>query len=238
MDDQLLFCIVQNIISERIYSTIEKMCETIEKAYKLNSDNLELLKTNRKQLERAYFKGAMPHLENIKDIVNKYVVVPSNVLLEEDKHQRIQYSDADFESLNRRLEDLQERAKKATILNAILKEELQILEKFPISEGDVNKMCDIIEKMKCPDIGEKMYQSVEDYKQFSTSLFDIRKITTKMKYNTVDNLKCKKCTKMEYIAQSTVRSLSHKPHTRMTRQESFLCFVGSYMLVYKLAFPV
>lgn len=76
-------------------------------------------------------------------------------------------------------------------MNAILKEELQILEQLPVSEGDINKMCDVIENMKCPDIGEKMYQLVEDYKQFSTSLFDTRKITTKMKYNTVDNLKCK-----------------------------------------------
>ncbi|XP_043506426.1 protein MIS12 homolog [Frieseomelitta varia] len=186
-----VYATLQNIINERICSTIEKMCETIGKAYELNSENLSLLKTNGKQLERAYFKGAMPQLENIKNVVNKYIAVPSNVLLEEDKHQRIQYSDAEFESLNQRLEDLQERAKKATILNAILKEELQILEQFSISEGDVNKMCDIIENMKCPDIGEKMYQLVEDYKQFSTSLFDTRKITTKMKYNTVDNLKCK-----------------------------------------------
>lgn len=66
MNDQLLFYIVQNIINERICSTIEKMCETIEKAYELNSENLGLLKTNQKQLEKAYFKGAMPHLENIK----------------------------------------------------------------------------------------------------------------------------------------------------------------------------
>lgn len=185
-----VYATLQNIVNERICSTIEKMCETIGKAYELNSENLSILETNRKQLEKAYFKGAMPQLENIKDVVNKYIAVPSNVLLEEDKHQRTQYSDAEFQSLNQQLEDFQERAKKATILNAILKKELQILEQFPISE-DVNKMCDVIENMKCSDIGEKTYQLVEDYKQFSTSLFDARKITTKMKYNTVDNLKCK-----------------------------------------------
>ena len=61
-----MFCVVQNIVNERICSTIEKMCETIGKAYELNSENLSLLKTNGKQLERAYFKGAMPQLENIK----------------------------------------------------------------------------------------------------------------------------------------------------------------------------
>lgn len=44
------------------------MCETIEKAYKLNSEDLAVLKTNQKQLEKAYCKGAIPHLTNIKVI--------------------------------------------------------------------------------------------------------------------------------------------------------------------------
>lgn len=44
------------------------MCQTIEKTYKLNSENLTVLKANQKNLETAYFKGAMPHLENIEVI--------------------------------------------------------------------------------------------------------------------------------------------------------------------------
>lgn len=62
------FFIVKYIVNERIHCTIKKMCETIEKAYKLNSEDLAVLKTNQKQLEKAYCKGAIPHLTNIKVI--------------------------------------------------------------------------------------------------------------------------------------------------------------------------
>ncbi|XP_017758675.1 PREDICTED: protein MIS12 homolog [Eufriesea mexicana] len=185
-----VYATLKNIVSERIHYTIQKMCETIEKTYKLNSENVAILETNQKNLERAYYKGTMPHLENIKNIVNKYIAIPSNVLLEEDKYQRTQYSDTEFENINRTLEVLQQRAKRATVLNTVLKEELRVLEEFPITEENVNKMCNIIENnVKCPNVNEKMYHLVEDYKNLSTSLFDT--ITTKMKYNPVDNLKCK-----------------------------------------------
>ncbi|XP_006620803.2 uncharacterized protein LOC102678595 isoform X1 [Apis dorsata] len=179
------------IVNERIHCTIKKMCETIEKAYKLNSEDLAVLKTNQKHLEKAYCKGAIPHLTNIKTIVKKCIAVPSNVLLEEDKCQRIQYNDTEFKNINQKLEDLQQRAKRATILNSILKEELQFLEEFPVTEENINKMCYVTENIvQNPDVIEKMYQLVEDYNQFSTSL-KTTSITTKMKYNTVDNLKCK-----------------------------------------------
>lgn len=68
------------IVNERIHCTIKKMCETIEKAYKLNSEDLAVLKTNQKHLEKAYCKGAIPHLTNIKVItlasnVNKKIKI-------------------------------------------------------------------------------------------------------------------------------------------------------------------
>lgn len=59
---------MKSIVSERILSTIEKMCQTIEKTYKLNSENLTVLKTNQKNLETTYLKEAMPHLKNIEVI--------------------------------------------------------------------------------------------------------------------------------------------------------------------------
>ena len=187
-----VYATIKNIISESIHCTIQKLCDTIGKTYKLNSENAEVLKENRNMLEKAYYKEAVPHLKTIENIVNNYIAVPSNVLLEEDRCQRTQYSEVEFENLKRRLEDLQQRAKRATILNAALKEELQILDELPVSEESVNEMYNIIEKgLKCPDINDKMCRLVEDYKQFSTSMFGAVPITEKSKYNTVDNLKCK-----------------------------------------------
>ncbi|CAK9819070.1 hypothetical protein ANTPLA_LOCUS10056 [Anthophora plagiata] len=186
-----VYAVLKNIINERIYSTIQKMCETIQKTYQLHSENLAVLESNQKCLEKAYGKGARPHLQNIKNIVNKYIAVPSNVLLEEDKCQRIQYSDTEFENLKQRLEDLQQRAKKATILNALLKEEMQILEQLPISEDNVNKICNTLKNdLKCSDINEELYQLAKDYKELSRRVCDATPITEKMKYNTGDNLIC------------------------------------------------
>ena len=187
-----VYATIKNIISESIHCTIQKLCDTIGKTYKVNSENAEVLKENRNMLEKAFYKEAVPHLKTIENIVNNYIAVPSNVLLEEDRCQRTQYSDVEFENLKRRLEDLQQRAKRATILNAALKEELQILDKLPVSEESVNEMYNIVEKgLKCPDINDKMCRLVEDYKQFSTSMFGAAPITEKLKYSTVDNLKCK-----------------------------------------------
>ncbi|KAG9435092.1 hypothetical protein HZU67_03077 [Apis mellifera carnica] len=101
------------IVNERIHCTIKKMCETIEKAYKLNSEDLAVLKTNQKHLEKAYCKGAIPHLTNIKTIVKKCIAVPSNVLLEEDKCQRIQYNDTEFKNSKSKIRRFTTKSKKS-----------------------------------------------------------------------------------------------------------------------------
>ncbi|XP_053974433.1 uncharacterized protein LOC128887895 [Hylaeus anthracinus] len=187
-----VYATMKNIISNRIHKTTNKMCDTIRKTCKLNSESLEILELNEKQLERTYCKRAKSCLKSIENAVNKYIAVPSNVLLEEDKHQRIQYSKTEFENMKQSLEDLQQRAKRVTTFNAILKEELQILEEFPISEDSINKRHKTIENgLKCSDVNKKMYQVVEDYKVLSTSLFGAISITDKLKYNAIDNLKCK-----------------------------------------------
>lgn len=64
----LLSFIVKNVISDRICSTIEKLCETIEKTYKLKTEKIAILKANQRQLQKAYCKGALPHLSTIEVI--------------------------------------------------------------------------------------------------------------------------------------------------------------------------
>lgn len=183
---------MRNIISDRIQCTIMKMCHAIEKKNKLNSENLKVLKSNQRQLEKAYCKGAILYLKSIENIINKYIAVPSNVLLEEDKLQRTQYSEIEFENMKQNLKNLQQRAKRATIFNTALKEELQILDQFPISQDSINEMYKTVEiGLQCSDMNNKMCQLVENYKQLSTSLFDPVSVTEKLKYNTIDNLKCK-----------------------------------------------
>ncbi|XP_076276499.1 uncharacterized protein LOC143207200 [Lasioglossum baleicum] len=187
-----VYATMQDLISKRICSTVEKLCETIEKKYKLDNENVKTLEKNKKQLERAYCKQALLHLKSIENIVNKSIAVPSNILLEEDKCQRRQYTDTEFKNMKDELEDLQQRAKRATILNATLKEELEILDKYPISEDSVSEMQKTVETgLQCVDISNQVYKLMDDYKQFSSSLYGAISISEKSKYNTIDNLKCK-----------------------------------------------
>lgn len=60
--------IVKNIIHERTHSSISKMCETIKEVYKLNSENLAVLQTNQKQLEKIYYEAIVSHLKSIEVI--------------------------------------------------------------------------------------------------------------------------------------------------------------------------
>ncbi|XP_076375761.1 uncharacterized protein LOC143258970 [Megalopta genalis] len=187
-----VYATIQDLIVKRICDTAEKLCVTIEKKYKLDSENVELLKKIQKKLKRACCKGALLHLKTVENIINKSVAVPSNILLDEDKCQRRQYTDAEFNSIKDKLEDLQRKAKRASVLNATLKEELQISEKYQISEDSVNEMFKIVETgLTCSDISNEAYQLVDDYKQFSTNLCSAISISEKLKHNMIDNLKCK-----------------------------------------------
>lgn len=75
-------------------------------------------------------------------------------------------------------------------MNAALKEELQLIEQFSICAENTNKLCHIIDSdIACPDISDKIYQLVEDYKRFSAFLDDGIPVSQKSLY-TIDNLKC------------------------------------------------
>lgn len=63
--------IVKNIVMERIQSRSRKLCETLEKIYKPDSDNLAVLKLNEERLIKAYYAASIPHLKNIKVIIFK-----------------------------------------------------------------------------------------------------------------------------------------------------------------------
>ena len=49
---------------------------------------------------------------SLQSVVEKYIAIPNNVLLDEDKCQAVQYTDEEFKELNNRLEDLQMRLKR------------------------------------------------------------------------------------------------------------------------------
>jgi len=77
------------------------------------------------------------------------------------------------------------------VLNAALKEELQLIEQFSICADNTDRLSHIIESgIACPDISVKIQQLVQDYKQFSTFLDNEAPVSQKSLYNTADDLKC------------------------------------------------
>lgn len=80
------------------------------------------------------------------------------------------------------------------MLNAVLKEELQLTEQFSVCADNVGKLNRIVENSAaCPDVDEKIHRLIGDYKRFSASLNDGTVVSQKTLYNTVDDLECIDC---------------------------------------------
>lgn len=76
-------------------------------------------------------------------------------------------------------------------MNAVLKEELQLIEQFSICADNTDRLSHVIENaFVCPDVSDKIHQLVKDYKEFSSSLGDGAPVSQKLLYNTIDNPKC------------------------------------------------
>ncbi|XP_014471388.1 PREDICTED: uncharacterized protein LOC106742706 [Dinoponera quadriceps] len=187
-----VYATLKSIIMEKIESRSKKLCATLEKKYKLESEKLAVLRMNEEQLIKVYQAASLPHLKNIENNIDRFIAVSPNVLSDEDKLQATQYTESEFEGIKKKLADLQQRAKRATILNAALKEELQLIEQFSTCVDDVGKLSHIIENsVTSPDITDKIHQLVESYKKFNSTLET--PVSQKALFNMIENLKCIDC---------------------------------------------
>lgn len=188
-----VYATLKNIVIERIQSTSRKLREALENSYKISdSEEVATLKMNEKNLLKAYYTASLPYLKSMEHTVNKTIAIPSNVLLDGDKSQAIQYTEKELEIIRKELNELQQRSKQATILEAALKEELQLVEQSSICVDNIDKASHIIESSaSCPDVSDKILQLTKDYKQFSLLFGDKPPVTLKSYYNTIDDLKCK-----------------------------------------------
>ncbi|XP_032673695.1 uncharacterized protein LOC116845277, partial [Odontomachus brunneus] len=189
-----VYATLKSIIMKRIQSKSKKLCETLEKQYELEPENLTVLRMNEEQLIKAYHTASLPYLKNIENNINRFIAVPSHILSNEDKLQATQYTEAEFENVQKKLNDFQQRAKRATILNAALKEELQLIEQFSFCVEDVDRLSHIIDSsVICPDISNKIHQLAKDYKRFNSYLNNGASVSQKALYNAINNLKCIDC---------------------------------------------
>lgn len=80
------------------------------------------------------------------------------------------------------------------MLNAALKEELQLVEQFSICADNTDRLSHIIESgIACPDISDKIHELVNYYKQFSAYFGDQVSVSQKSLYNMQDDVKYIDC---------------------------------------------
>ncbi|KAL2717686.1 protein MIS12 [Vespula squamosa] len=181
---------MESITRETIESTCKKLCKSLQTKYKYDTEELRELKENETQLIQTYCTRAMPHLKIIEKTITKYISIPKNVLLEEDKCQSIQYTEEEYKRLEEHLENLQQRAKRATILNAALKEELATVDKLQNYINKSNEMCNIIENSSVDqNINSDMFKVFKHYEELYKKLLHLVPKTEKVKYNPFEDFK-------------------------------------------------
>ncbi|KAK0168975.1 hypothetical protein PV327_002731 [Microctonus hyperodae] len=162
---------LKSLVQEKIQSKCEKLFISLEKKYKPEGENIQKLKRNKKKLLLAYYHGYKSHLPAIETSVNKLITIPENVLLNEDKIQRDQYTIEDFDQMKKKVEVLQQRLKKAMIFNAILNAEIEIAEQFEVNINIANSASEVIEDgTKYPEVSSAMMNSIEKYKELQRNV--------------------------------------------------------------------
>nr|XP_050869053.1 protein MIS12 homolog [Vespula vulgaris] len=185
-----VYATLESITRETIESTCKKLCKSLQTKYNYDTEELRELKENEKQLIQTYCTRAMPHLKIIEKTVKKYISIPKNVLLEEDKCQSIRYTQEEYERLEEHLENLQHRAKRATILNAALKEELATIDKLQNYISKSNEMCNIIENSSVDqNTNSDMLKVLKHYQELYKKLLRLVPKTEKVKYNPFEDFK-------------------------------------------------
>lgn len=185
-----VYATLESITRETIESTCKKLCKSLQTKYDYDTEELRELKENEKQLIQTYCTRAMPHLKIIEKTVKKYISIPKNVLLEEDKCQSIRYTREEYERLEEHLENLQHRAKRATILNAALKEELATIDKLQNYISKSNEMCNIIENSSVDqNTNSDMLKVLKHYQELYKKLLRLVPKTEKVKYNPFEDFK-------------------------------------------------
>ncbi|XP_014217099.1 protein MIS12 homolog [Copidosoma floridanum] len=184
LHSRTVFAAIHQKILENVDTRCHKMWESIEKKYNPEAKQKELLKNNIKQLRKTYRHNMKPHFKTIENTVRKFICVPDNVLLEEDKCQATQYSNEEIQKLEKKLEHLQQEAKRVTTFHAALKEEVATVERIRESEKLAIKLCNITDKgLSAKKLKSKNVKAIEKITSLTESLNSLQPQTQKEIYN-------------------------------------------------------
>ncbi|XP_058788732.1 uncharacterized protein LOC131662806 [Phymastichus coffea] len=184
LHSRTVFAAIEQKINQNIDLRCKQMFISIDKKYNPDVLAKENLRKNIKLLRKTYRENTKPHLKTIEKIVNKFICIPSNVLLDEDKLQATQYTDEEFYMLDVRLKNLQQYAKRVTVFNTALKQEYEITDKIRESEELAKKLCEITDKaLLAKKINNKSLRAIEKCKGLQESLDSIKPQVKRDIYN-------------------------------------------------------
>ncbi|XP_012260841.2 uncharacterized protein LOC105688835 [Athalia rosae] len=176
----------KNVILEEIESLCQKLCQSIEEKYRPGPDELAILRTDAKRLIQTYQNRAETHMKDLNNIVRKFIAVPNNLLLEEDKAQAIQMSPHELEEMKFEIEDLRKRAKRAKVFNAALRQELEIQKQFEAYEAIINTSSKIIESnTELPNLETKIAKFVHESSKLDMYLNALEFSSEQDRYNPI-----------------------------------------------------
>ncbi|XP_051161752.1 protein MIS12 homolog [Leptopilina boulardi] len=190
-----VYAILRKATEAHIKSTCLASYNSIASKYNLNEEKKDILKKEINELKKLYMKKAEPEFENLQKIVEKYIRIPDNVLLEEDKCQAVQYSDKEVEELNEKLLNLQKTLKRVHIQSTLLDKEIESMKgieeflNFAMNIiNDAEKALNIFK----PD--KEIASLVEKYQILHKKTNDFSSKTLKQTYNpNIDYIQIKDC---------------------------------------------
>ncbi|KAJ8678629.1 hypothetical protein QAD02_014416 [Eretmocerus hayati] len=171
-------------VLENVDFQCKQMYESMIKKYNPDAEGTDKLKKEITKLRKAYRRNMQPHMLVVKKNVEKFINVPKNVLLEEDKCQAKQFSDEEFTKLDKMLQSLQQRAKRVSVLNAAMKEELDTIEKLEPPRELAKKLCSIVDKgLMAQNFNNRTLQAVKECKELVSSLDSLDPQLQKERFN-------------------------------------------------------
>ncbi|XP_043483048.1 protein MIS12 homolog [Leptopilina heterotoma] len=190
-----VYAILRKATEAHIKSKCLDLYNTISNKYKLNEEDNAILKKNINDLKKLYMKKAQPEFEKLQTIVEKYIRIPDNVLLEEDKCQAVQYSDEEYQNLNEKLENLQKTLKRVQVQSILLDKELEAMKgKEEFLNFSTKIIGDMEKASNFPKPDKNVVHFIETYQNLNKLFNDSTLKSLKEIYNpNIDHIQLKDC---------------------------------------------
>ncbi|XP_069684275.1 protein MIS12 homolog isoform X2 [Periplaneta americana] len=113
-------------------------------------------------LETESITCAEERLKQLPSVIDEYFAIPCNVLLPEDAPQRKQYSEQDEWLLDCEINNLETRAKRAYLMEAYLRKEIEVQEKLKTLKSEHEEFEQLYLENEIDQVSHKLQCETEE----------------------------------------------------------------------------